>query len=63
MGWPACCWLPGWPRRRSRRGWKPAPPALNDLGLVQQQTGDYPAAAASHQQALTLFSDLGNLLG
>jgi len=30
---------------------------------VQQHTGDYPAAAASHQQALTLFDDLGNLLG
>jgi hypothetical protein len=27
---------------------------LNELGLVQQLTGDYPAAAASHQQALTL---------
>ena len=26
-------------------------------------TGDYPAAAASHQQALTLFADLGNRLG
>ena len=37
--------------------------ALNDLGLVQQETGDYPAAAASHQQALALFEDLGNLLG
>jgi tetratricopeptide (TPR) repeat protein len=30
---------------------------------VQQETGDYPAAAASHQQALALFGDLGNLLG
>jgi len=30
---------------------------------VQQQTGDYPAAAASHQQALALFRDLGHLLG
>jgi len=37
--------------------------ALNDLGLVLQETGDYPAAAASHQQALTLFADLGNRLG
>jgi len=35
----------------------------NDLGLVQKQTGDYPAATASHQQALTLSGDLGNLLG
>jgi tetratricopeptide (TPR) repeat protein len=30
---------------------------------VQQETGDYAAAAASHQQALTLFADLGNRLG
>ena len=30
---------------------------------MQQQTGDYPAAAASHQQALELFGDLGNRLG
>jgi Tetratricopeptide repeat len=32
---------------------------LNDLGTVQQLTGDYPVAAASHQQALELFRDLG----
>ena len=31
--------------------------------MVQQETGDYPAAAASHQQALALFRDLGNRLG
>jgi tetratricopeptide (TPR) repeat protein len=37
--------------------------ALNNLGVVQQETGDYPAAAASHQQALRLFGDLGNRLG
>jgi tetratricopeptide (TPR) repeat protein len=30
---------------------------------VQQETGDYPAAAASHQQALALFRDLGSPLG
>ena len=30
---------------------------------MQQETGDYPAAAASHQQALALFGDLGNRLG
>src|SRR5262249_10439993 len=35
----------------------------NDLRLVQQEPGDSPAAAASHQQALTLFADLGNRLG
>jgi tetratricopeptide (TPR) repeat protein len=37
--------------------------ALNDLGIVQQETADCAAAAASHQQALTLFGDLGNRLG
>ena len=37
--------------------------ALNDLGVVHQLTGDYPAAAASHQQALKLFCDLGARLG
>jgi hypothetical protein len=26
--------------------------ALNELGFLQVLTGDYPAAAASHQQAL-----------
>jgi tetratricopeptide (TPR) repeat protein len=36
--------------------------ALNHLGLVQQDTGDYPAAAASHQQALSLARDAGDLL-
>ena len=30
---------------------------------MQHLTGDYPAAAASQQQALALFRDLGNLLG
>jgi tetratricopeptide (TPR) repeat protein len=30
---------------------------------VQQETGDYPAAAASQQQALTLSRDLGDLPG
>ena len=30
---------------------------------MQQETGDYPAAAASQQQALALFGDLGFLLG
>ena len=38
-------------------------PSNFGLGLVYQQTGDYPAAAASHQHALALFRDLGNLLG
>ena len=37
--------------------------ALNELGLVQQLTGDYPAAAACHQQALDLNRDIGNRLG
>jgi hypothetical protein len=30
---------------------------------VQQLTGDYPAAAVSHQQALTLSRDAGNGAG
>ena len=30
---------------------------------MQQLTGDYPAAAASHQQALELFRDLGDRHG
>ena len=34
--------------------------ALNELGLLQRMTGDYPAAAASHQQALDLYHDLGD---
>ena len=33
--------------------------SLNELGLVQQLTGDYPAAETSHLQALTLYRDLG----
>jgi transcriptional regulator with XRE-family HTH domain len=37
--------------------------ALNDLGVVHQQAADYDAAAASHQQALDLFRDIGNQLG
>jgi tetratricopeptide (TPR) repeat protein len=36
--------------------------ALNELGLVQQLTGDYPAAA-SHQQALQLYREVGNRRG
>ena len=31
--------------------------------MAQQLTGDYPAAAASHQQALQMFHDLGYRLG
>ena len=30
---------------------------------MQRLTGDYPAAAASHQQALALFRDLGHQRG
>jgi hypothetical protein len=37
--------------------------APDDPGLMQQETGDYPAAARSHQQALALFSDRGNRPG
>jgi tetratricopeptide (TPR) repeat protein len=31
--------------------------------MVQQLTGDYPAAAASHHQALELYRDIGDQLG
>jgi tetratricopeptide (TPR) repeat protein len=37
--------------------------ALSTLGVLQRANGSYPGAAASHQQALALFGDLGNLLG
>jgi hypothetical protein len=33
---------------------------LNDLGMVRQLTGDYPAAAASLQQALEIFRDIAD---
>ena len=32
--------------------------ALRDLGKLQQSTGDYPTAAATHQQALQITRDL-----
>ena len=37
--------------------------ALNELGLLQRVTGDYPAAAASLTRALELYRDLGDRLG
>ena len=37
--------------------------ALNELGLLQEATGDYPAAAASHQGALELYRGLGDRFG
>ena len=37
--------------------------ALAELGIVQLETGDYPAAAASLAQALALYGDLGDLPG
>ena len=40
---------------------RPTPCA--DLGGVQQLTGDYPAAAASLNQALALFRDLDDRPG
>jgi hypothetical protein len=36
---------------------------LDELGLLQQLTGDYPAAAASQRQALDMFRHLGDRLG
>ena len=60
--------------RGSRRGTDPAGArtvgdqtaqafALNQLGVAQQLMGDYPAAAASQQQALELCCDVGNQSG
>ena len=37
--------------------------ALNQLGIAQELTGDYPAAAASQTEALRLFCDIGNQRG
>jgi tetratricopeptide (TPR) repeat protein len=37
--------------------------ALNQLGIAQELTGDYPAAAASQTEALQLFRDIGNQRG
>ena len=34
--------------------------ALDELGLVQQLTGDYPAATANAAEAIKLFRDLGS---
>jgi tetratricopeptide (TPR) repeat protein len=36
---------------------------LCDLGVVQQQTGDYPGATVSFDQALELFRDFGDRPG
>jgi tetratricopeptide (TPR) repeat protein/transcriptional regulator with XRE-family HTH domain len=36
---------------------------LDELGLLQQLTGDYPAATASLTEAIELFRDLGDLPG
>ena len=37
--------------------------ALTQLGIAQELTGDYPAAAASQTEALRLFRDIGNQRG
>jgi class 3 adenylate cyclase/tetratricopeptide (TPR) repeat protein len=37
--------------------------ALDELGLLQQLTGDYPAASATLGEAIGLFVDLGDLPG
>src|SRR5262249_44969006 len=37
--------------------------ALNTLGVTQEETGNYAAAAASQQRTLALFRDLGHRLG
>ena len=44
--------------------WRPGRPKPSTTwASCCKRPGDYPAAAASHQQALTLFADLGNRLG
>ena len=40
-----------------------AGPATGNLGIVQSQTGDYPAAAASLIQALGMYDELGDRWG
>ncbi len=37
--------------------------ALNELGLLQRESGDYQAATASHLQALGIYRDLGDQRG
>jgi tetratricopeptide (TPR) repeat protein len=37
--------------------------ALDELGLLQQLTGDYPAATTTLEQAVTLYQDLGDKPG
>jgi tetratricopeptide (TPR) repeat protein len=37
--------------------------ALNQLGIAQEQTGEYPAAAASQSMALDLFREIGDRRG
>ena len=36
---------------------------LNQLGIAQELTGNYPAAAASQSEALRLFRDIGDRRG
>jgi tetratricopeptide (TPR) repeat protein len=37
--------------------------ALSYLGTVRQRTGNYPAAATAHHQALAIYQRIGNRLG
>ena len=64
--------LPGRRRQPAARPWRctatsatatSRPGLSTELGVLQRLTGDYPAAAASHQQALELFRDLGDRAG
>ena len=55
---------PGRPDHGTQRRDRPGQAfALNELGDVQQATGDYRSAAASLTQALALYRDLGDRLG
>ena len=57
------CTRPPWPPRGRPADRAGQAGALNELGILQRVTGDYPAAAASHQQALELYRGLGDRLG
>ena len=37
--------------------------ALNEMGMLQQLTGQYPAASASQNEALQLFREIGDRQG
>ncbi len=48
---------------RQAGDWVGQAAALNELGLLQRESGDYQAATASHRQALRIYRDLGDQRG